>query len=39
MVNALSISRGVPKPDRRRDPTELTGSFDNTSDHKEPHVR
>jgi hypothetical protein len=39
MVNSLSISTGVPKPDRRRDPTELTGSVDNTSDHKEPHIR
>jgi hypothetical protein len=40
MVNALSISTGVPKPDRRRDLTELTGSVHNTCDHnKEKHIR
>jgi len=30
MVNALSISTGVPQRDRRRDLTELTGSVHNT---------
>ena len=41
MVNALSISTGVPQRDRRRDLTELTGSVHNTPRPQEgkQHVR